>query len=107
MSHIPEFGDAPTSPCEDTATLAGNAAPTSGKVRSLATEDVSSPARNAASPAGDMCASPKSGICDTYCHLMRIFWVNAYFWKLKCHFLYWIQKLIQQLHKVNFLVDSI
>ena len=90
MSHILKFGDAPTSPCGDAASPAGDATPTLGRCGHQPLEmyhllgRCTSPARNVASlagnvvsPAGDVSASPKSGICDT-ADLMIIFQVFMY-----------------------------
>jgi hypothetical protein len=78
VSHIPSFGDAPTSPCEDAASPTGDAAPTFGRCGhrpldmypllercTYHTRDAASPTGNVASPAMDFGTSPNSGICAT------------------------------------------
>ncbi len=57
MSHIPQSGDATTSPTGDMDVSAWDA--------HLRWETTASPERDAASPEGDLLASSNFGICDT------------------------------------------
>ncbi len=82
MSHIPQFGDATTSPAGDAASPTGDVDVSAGDCASvkemihLQWETIASPERDAVSPAGYavspegyLLASPNFGICDTT-HLM-------------------------------------